>query len=125
MIFILIKMKNRNTRQKELIQSHVEKMKGFFHVEELYDSIKTEDESIGLATIYRNLKQLVADGTLHSYMCDRRAVYSKTKQHCHFIDEATGDVTHFEIANLDFLKNKLPGSITSFQIEVRGELDRD
>jgi hypothetical protein len=34
--------------------------------------------------------------------------------------EKTGKVIHFKIESLDFLKNKIPGTIKSFQIEVRG-----
>ena len=66
------------------------------------------------------VKSLVETNELYCYTCERRQVFSKTKQHCHFIDEDTGKVTHFEIDNLDFLKGKLPGSIESFSIEVRG-----
>ena len=82
--------------------------------------MKKEDATIAVATIYRNLKQLVKDGELFVYTCDRRQVYSKTKQHCHYINEKTGEVTHFQIDNLDFLKNKIPGLISSVQIEIRG-----
>ena len=112
--------KPRNTRQKEAINEQVSSMKAFFSAEELYDIIKEKHPDIGLATIYRNLKALVEEGVLHIYMCDRRQVYSKTKHHCHYIDEDTGKVTHFHVDSLDFLKDKLPGNITSFQIEVRG-----
>lgn len=110
----------RNTRQKKIIEDEINTKAGFFNVEDIYESIKKVDAGIGVATIYRNLNRLVDEGKLHVYLCERKQVYSKTKQHCHFIDEKTGKVTHFEIKNLDFLKNKLPGTITSFQIEVRG-----
>ena len=36
------------------------------------------------------------------------------------ICEETGKVIHFDVDSLDFLKNKIPGSISSFQIEVKG-----
>jgi Fe2+ or Zn2+ uptake regulation protein len=114
----------RTTRQKKLIEALISKQKGFFNAEDLYEKIKGIDSGIGIATIYRNLKQLVSEGILHVYTCDRRQVYSKTKQHCHFIDEITGKVTHFEIKNLDFLKGKLPGAISSFQIEIRGTTNK-
>jgi Fe2+ or Zn2+ uptake regulation protein len=61
------------------------------------------------------------EGTIYSYLCDRRIVYSREKKsHCHFICEKTGKVVHFDVDSLDFLKNKIPGSITSFQLEVKG-----
>ena len=113
-------MKSRQTKQKEIITESVGELKGFFNADELFLRVQKKDESIGMATIYRNVKSLVDTNELHCYTCERRQVYSRTKQHCHFIDEDTGEVTHFEIDNLDFLKGKLPGSIESFQIEVKG-----
>jgi Fur family transcriptional regulator, ferric uptake regulator len=114
---------SRNTKQKQIITQEIAKMGEFFSAEELYDKLKIIDESIGIATIYRNLKTMVEKKEINMYMCDRRQVYAKTHNHCHFIDEETGEVIHFDIASLDFLKNKIPGKITSFQIEVRGKLD--
>jgi Fe2+ or Zn2+ uptake regulation protein len=71
--------------------------------------------------VYRFLKESKKNNELYSYECDRRAIYSKDKRsHCHFICEKTGKIIHFEIDSLDFLKDKIPGSIKSFQIEVRG-----
>lgn len=116
-------MKSRHTRQKDLITEAIKKQKGFFHAEQLYDELKAKEPSLGLATIYRNLKTMVRNKELFSYTCDRRQVYSKTKQHCHYIDEKTGQTMHFEIDNLDFLKNKIPGSISSVQIEVKGNMN--
>lgn len=113
-------MISRQTRQKEILEKTISQTKGFFNAEELFEKIKTQDDSIGMATVYRNLKTLVKNGELFLYTCDRRQVYSHTKQHCHFIDDETGKVTHFEIDNLDFLKNKIPGTIESIQIEIRG-----
>jgi Fur family transcriptional regulator, ferric uptake regulator len=114
---------SRNTKQKQIIQTQINAMTEFFSAEELYDQIKEKDPSIGLATIYRNLKTLQKTNEIHTYTCDRRQVYAKTHNHCHFIDEETGQTIHFEIDSLDFLKNKLPGKITSFQIEIRGKID--
>ena len=37
--------------------------------------------------------------------------------------EETGKVIHFDVDSLDFLKNKIPGSISSFQIEVKGKCE--
>ncbi|MEA2036084.1 MAG: transcriptional repressor [Nanoarchaeota archaeon] len=114
-------MKTRNTKQKELIQKEMDKFITFFTAEELYDQVKKMDNKIGLATIYRFLKRLRKLGHVYSYICDNKLIYSKEKKsHCHFVCEETGKVIHFDINSLDFLKDKIPGSITSFQIEVRG-----
>lgn len=115
---------NRLTKQKEIIKKELEKINSFFNAEELYDLVKKKDEHIGLATIYRYLKEADANKDIFSYICNRRTVYSKGKKsHCHFECEESGKIIHFEIDNIDFLKNKIPGTITSFQIEVKGKCD--
>ena len=116
--------KLRNTKQKQIIEKEIEKIESFFSAEELYEVVKTKDSSIGIATIYRFLKSAVDKRKLYTYICDRRSIYSKGKKnHCHFVCEKTGNVIHFEIDNIDFLKDKIPGKITSFQLEVKGICD--
>jgi Fe2+ or Zn2+ uptake regulation protein len=48
-------VKSRNTKQKELIASETEKIKGIFDAEKLYDIIKNKDDSIGIATLVKSL----------------------------------------------------------------------
>jgi len=113
---------SRNTKQKEQIKNEISKMSSFFTAEELHENIKKRNMDISLATIYRYLKQLRQDGKIYSYTCDNKLTYSNAKKsHCHFICEETGKTIHFEIDSLDFLKDKIPGTISSFQIEVRGK----
>ncbi len=114
-------MKTRNTKQKEIINKEINKFKTFFTAEDLYEKVKVVDKNIGLATIYRFLKTLRKNSNIFFYTCDSKSVYSKeNRSHCHFVCEKTGKVIHFNIDSLDFLKDKIPGSISSFQIEVRG-----
>ena len=118
-------MKTRNTKQKETINKEINKLKTFFTAEELFKKVKLIDKNIGLATIYRFLKKLRKEGDIFSYTCDGKLVYSiENKSHCHFICEETGKIIHFDVDSLDFLKNKIPGSITSFQIEVKGKCEK-
>jgi Fe2+ or Zn2+ uptake regulation protein len=112
---------NRATRQKEVIAQELKKISSFFNAEELYEKVKLKEKNIGMATIYRFLKEANNNGELFTYTCNRRTVYSKGKKsHCHFECEKTGKIIHFEIDNIDFLKDKIPGTITSFQLEVKG-----
>jgi len=114
-------MKKRNTRQKSIISKEISGFTTFFTAEDLYGRVKTVEKGIGLATVYRALKDLRKKMKIFSYACDGKLVYSKeNKSHCHFVCEETGKVIHFDIDSLDFLKNRIPGSITSFQIEVKG-----
>ena len=127
MIVILIKentMKiSRKTKQKELLHKEMQAFNSWFNAEDLYERVKKKDEKIGIATIYRFLSDLRDKQEIYSYMCDRKTIYSRSKKsHCHFICENTGKVIHFDIDSLDFLKDKIPGEISSFQIEVTGVL---
>jgi Fur family ferric uptake transcriptional regulator len=112
---------SRNTKQKMLIKHEIMMVDAFFSAEDLYMLVKKKDNSIGIATVYRFLNEMKKNGELYSYICDRKTVYSKEKRsHCHFVCEKTGKIIHFDVDSLDFLKNKIPGSIASFQLEVRG-----
>jgi len=116
--------KSRYTRQKEIIQEKIHSLKSFFTAEELHEKIS--DEKIGIATVYRYLKELREQMKIFFYACDNKLIYStQNKSHCHYVCEKTGKIKHIQIDNLDFLKNKIPGSITSFQIEVKGVCDND
>jgi Fe2+ or Zn2+ uptake regulation protein len=114
-------MKNRNTRQKEIINKEITRFNTFFSAEDLYYKVKKIDKNIGLATVYRHLKTQRKNENIYFYNCNGKIVYSKeNRSHCHFFCEETGKVIHFDINSLDFLKDKIPGSITSFQLEVKG-----
>ncbi|MEM4755589.1 MAG: transcriptional repressor [Candidatus Woesearchaeota archaeon] len=113
--------KKRKTIQKALLTSIIEQKDTFFSADELHALALKKDKTIGIATVYRFLKEAKKQGILHSYSCNRKTIYSKqSTSHCHFICEATGKVIHFEIDSIDFLKDKIPGTIKSFQLEVRG-----
>lgn len=110
---------SRATKQKEAIKRELSKVHSFFSAEDLHKKLK--QKGIGIATIYRFLKEAKDKGELFSYTCKRRTVYSKGKKsHCLFQCEKTGKIIHFDVDNIDFLKNKIPGTITSFQLEVKG-----
>lgn len=112
---------SRNTKQKQIIQESVNKINSFFNAEELHEEVTKKDKNIGIATIYRYLKEAQKKGELFSYVCNRKKTYSKGKRsHCHFVCEKTGKVIHFDLDNIDFIKDKIPGSISSFQLEVKG-----
>jgi len=119
--------KSRKTRQKELIEKLVNKMDVFFSAEDLFKLVKKKDSQIGIATVYRFLNDLKKKNKICTYVCDRRALYSREKNsHCHFICDKTGKIIHFDIDSLNFLKDvkkKIPGTINSFQLEIHGICD--
>ncbi|MCA9486167.1 transcriptional repressor [Candidatus Woesearchaeota archaeon] len=114
-------MKSRQTRQKEVIEEEIRKTKTFFNAEALLEKVAKVDKKIGIATIYRFLKDARERNQIYSYTCQGKTIYSSTKRsHCHFECTETGKIVHFELENLDFLKDKVPGEIESFQLEVKG-----
>jgi len=119
--------KLRQTKQKEIIGKSFDKIKGFFTAEDLHKFAMMYDSKIGIATIYRFLNELKREDKVYFYTCERRIIFSKEKNsHCHYICEKTGKIIHFNLDNLDFLnvvKKKIPGSITSVQLEIKGVCD--
>ena len=116
-------MKSRQTKQKEILENEVKKLNKFFNAEDLLEKVSKLDKNIGIATIYRFLKDLRDKDLIYSYQCNGKTIYSTTKRsHCHFECVESGKIIHFEIDNLDFIKNKIPGEIESFQLEVKGKL---
>ena|SRR3989338_9241080 len=115
---------SRETNQKKILESEISRINSFFTAEELFEKIKKKNSSIGIATIYRFLKDLKAKRKIHTYVCDRRVLYSRANSsHCHFICEKCNKTVHFQVDNIDFLKNKLKSkasSICHFQIDVQG-----
>ncbi len=110
---------SRKTRQKTIMEKEIDKIDTFFSAEDVYENVR--NQGIGIATVYRYLNEMKKAGKIHSYLCNRKQIYSKEeKSHCHFECEKTGKVFHFEIDSLDFIQSKIPGKITSFQIEVKG-----
>lgn len=112
-------MKSRNTRQKEMLEKKTSSIKGFFTAEELYSRMK--DEGIGIATIYRFLKEKAKNRQLHSYICDGRNIYSNSSSsHSHYTCQMCGERTHAEIKDMGSIKKNIKGSICHFQIDVTG-----
>jgi len=68
--------KSRKTKQKELIKAEINAFTSLFTAEELFNKVRKKDADIGIATIYRFLKDLRKERELHSYICDRRMIYS-------------------------------------------------
>lgn len=117
--------KSRNTKQKELIYKEVDKFEKFFNAEELHEKVISKDKSLGIATIYRALRDMKEKNKLHSYTCNRKTIYSKeSKNHCHFICEKCHKIEHIKLDKVDFLKKNIDGDICHIQIDVNGICDK-
>lgn len=114
--------RSRHTQQELRLEKELGKIQTFFTVDELHQA--ANKDAIGIATAYRFLKRKMKEGTLYSYHCGKKTVYSRQdRSHCHFICERTGKTIHFTMNSLDFLQGRIPGRITSVQIEIHGICD--
>lgn len=112
---------SRETIQKGTIEKQIKEMKFFFTAEQLHTNVSKINKNIGIATVYRFLKDLKKNRKIHSYVCDRKSLYSlKNMNHCHFTCEVCGKIEHIKIEKIDFIKNFIDGDICHFQVEVSG-----
>lgn len=113
--------RSRKTRQKEALEEMLGKMDPFFTAEDLLSKMQDKTPSIGIATIYRFLKQKAEAGELHSYRCDGKTIYSmEKKNHAHFICKECGRTSHFSIKDIGEIKKSIMGEMCHFQLDVYG-----
>ncbi|MEX0920360.1 MAG: transcriptional repressor [Candidatus Pacearchaeota archaeon] len=113
--------KSRNTRQKERLEEETKKFSSFFTPEDILKKVRKKDSKLGIATIYRFLKNKTTNNEIHTYTCDRKTIYSKNeKSHCHFTCEKCGKTEHLKVNTIGFIKNRVEGEICHFQIDVTG-----
>ncbi|MGV8085469.1 MAG: Fur family transcriptional regulator [Candidatus Bilamarchaeum sp.] len=112
---------SRKTKQKESIENEIKGTKSFFTAEDLFEKLKKKDSTIGIATIYRFLKQKNENGELHSYRCGSKNLYSNELQsHSHFICKDCNKTTHINIQDLAAIKNSIKGDMCHFQLDIYG-----
>lgn len=115
----------RITRQKKWLKEEVEKFTTFFNAEELYQKVSKRDQRIGIATVYRFLKNLVDNNKLHSFSCEGKTIYSlDLNNHCHFICQKCGNLEHLDLKKVDFLPKGRKNKICHFQIDLTGTCEK-
>jgi len=104
--------KRYNTKQQEMILSCLRNDSGaHLTAEMILIYLKEKGENIGLATVYRTLDKLVANGTVLKYSvpngmsaCYKYAQEScRAHDHYHLICTECGKMTHLECSHLDSL----------------------
>ncbi len=111
----------RTTQQKNILLQAVQSFKSFFDAATLHQQVHKDNPKVGIATTYRFLKHLEEKGEVHSYLCDKRKIYSIGKQnHVHFTCEHCGKKTHLSLKNVDFLKQEITDEICHFQLDIMG-----
>ncbi|MBM3232331.1 hypothetical protein FJZ21_03065 [Candidatus Pacearchaeota archaeon] len=109
----------RETRQKKEIEEIISKTNNLFTSEEIYSKIKSK--GVGIATVYRFLKEMEKNREIHSFVCDRKKLYSKKEiTHSHFVCESCGTRKHIILDKIDFLKKYIDEDLCHVQIELSG-----
>lgn len=108
------------TKQQDLLLSYLNEMKGqHFTADDVHNHFEQKNISIGIATIYRQLEKLVADGKIQKYFIDEHSAacfeYSgedcKTDEtHFHLKCEKCGKLFHLECEELSELGRHLQKS---------------
>ncbi|MDO8481428.1 MAG: transcriptional repressor [Nanoarchaeota archaeon] len=110
---------SRMTKQKRLMHDEIASFSAFFDASELHARLASK--GLSLATIYRFLNALEEEGSIHSFVCENKKIYSLHQtNHAHFHCEKCGKVKHVSIANVDFLNTLVEDDVCHFQIELTG-----
>jgi Fe2+ or Zn2+ uptake regulation protein len=118
-------LRSRKTKQKELLEKELTNTSSFFTADDLFALIEKKDSSIGIATIYRFLKQKSELGELHSYRCGSKLLYSVEKRnHSHFICNQCGQTSHMDIKDIGTIRDSVKGEMCHFQLDVYGICER-
>ena len=107
------------TKQQELLFSYLKEIQGkHFTAEDIRSHFEGKNISIGIATIYRQLEKLVADGKIQKYIIDEHSAacfeYSgeacqsvSKEEHFHLKCEVCGKLIHLECDDLSELGKHL------------------
>lgn len=105
------------TKQQELLYSYICEMKGkHFTAEDVRVHFDNKNISIGIATIYRQLEKLVAEGKLQKYFIDEHSAAcfeylgegcDHLEEHFHLKCEECGKLIHLECDELSLIKGHL------------------
>lgn len=94
--------------------------------EEVYNQLKTHDVTIGVATVYRNLHELVHLGLLKEINLEKQGVRYDLREfeHYHFVCDTCGEIHNFVLDALDQIDSQVEqmvcGKITSKDILFHG-----
>lgn len=95
----MIEPKRRNTRQKAAVKHALGEASGFVSAQQLHQVLANHGSTIGLATVYRTLTDLVAAGEADSLQSkDSEALYRActTSHHHHLICRECGKTLEIE-----------------------------
>src|SRR5262245_39514037 len=92
-------MNIRNTKQRQAIFEGIEQHGGHLTADEIYKLVKRRLPRLSLGTVYRNLRVLVAQGSLRELDFGMAVTYFETVKdsHYHLICRTCGSITDAEM----------------------------
>lgn len=122
-------MKERKTKQKELILEVMKDNKNHPTIADIYNEVKKIDPTVGQATVYRNIKRYVKENKLYVVKSmlgiDH---YDYNKDHAHFECIKCGkiiDIFDDELFNnLKLRFNNNHKNIISYQVSLQGYCEK-
>lgn len=104
----------RNTRQRSAILETLSRQDDFRSAQQIHEQMKTDGETVGLATVYRNLQALSRSGRLDVLVAgDGESLYRQcedTGHHHHLVCRECG-------RTVEFLAPKLESAMTAIARE--------
>ena len=107
----------RYSAQREVIYEMLKNTKSHPSVDEIYAEVKKTMPDIGIATVYRNLRQLVSMGLVNTLETTKDSIHydADTSEHMHFICSDCGAIKDL------FMDSGLSGKIEGMGYEVERE----
>ena len=102
----------RHSKQRDAIIAYLAGTTSHPTADEVYAAVKDELPNIGIATVYRNLNQLSADGEIRKIECGTVDRFDyRTADHGHFTCRRCGRVSDvfMDFAKMEALADVMPG----------------
>ncbi len=104
-------MSTRNTSQRRTILASLDQAHGFISAQDLYGRISGAGDHVALATVYAQLKKLVASGDVDAVMTDRgESLYrrcSAEEHHHHLACRLCGATVEIDVPSLERWANSV------------------
>ena len=117
----------RSTKQKDLIHKTLTNLKTHPTIKELYDEVKSKDNSLGQATVYRNINKLYENGLIRRIIDKDGTIRydGDISYHGHLICEECNklidlDNLKLDINTIDDISRKNNCYIKSYDVIIRG-----
>ncbi len=124
------KLGMRQTKQRRLILDAVLALGSHVDAEAISKKVRSQDDSIGLATVYRSLQLMTGAGILVERHFDRDRAHfelndSLTQHHDHFICTKCGKIVEFFDQELEALQEKIAERLgfrlTDHRVDLYGD----